>query len=81
MALLIANADSVWPPDMDEICKRMTAVLMSPRASYRYNELKRRFNAVGITESRLTIIQHINPLIDKHLVIKPEVSSKEVVLF
>ena len=75
---LIANADIVWPPEMDETCKRMVAVLIHLRASYRFNELERRFNDAGIKETRPTIIEHLNHLIDKRLIIRTEISSKEV---
>lgn len=75
---LIANADIVWPPEMDDICKKMLGILMFTRSSYRFNELERNFRSEGIKETRPTIIEHLNHLIEKKLVVKTEVSSKEV---
>ena len=75
---MIANADIVWPPEIDEVCKRMVAVLMFPRVSYRFNELERRFQAEGITGKRPTIISHLGHLLEKQLIIRVENNPTEV---
>lgn len=58
--------------ELDPYCTQLLAFFMLERETYRFNELKRRIEDMGLKMTTPTLILHLKHLVEKNLIIRDE---------
>lgn len=62
----------VWPPEVDQTCQKILAILIPFGREYRFNELWELAKENKINVTKPTFIEHLKHLKERHLIIRNE---------
>ena len=62
----------------DQYCEKILIVLMMSDEKIRFNELHRKLKKFGVKMSKPTLIEHLNHLVEKELILREEEDKQKV---
>jgi len=63
---------------LDDYCERIFALLLVSQSKFRFNELYRTLNIVGVKMSKPTLIQHLQHLQERGFIVRNEEEKQKV---